>query len=80
MPLTNLIKAGVKMKKGYDDAMSSPKRSDPEIPVPGRKKLPPPPQPTNQSKANFAADVLKVPGREVVRGAMAKRKKMLDEL
>jgi hypothetical protein len=79
MPLENIIKAGAKM---YEHAKSVSSQPDPEIPVPGRQrtKLPPPPQPTNQSKANFAADVLKVPGRDAVRGAMAKRKKILDEL
>lgn len=78
MPLEQIIKAGKKM---YDAYNQQPKGTDPEIPVPGRQrtKLPPPPQPTNQSKANFAADVLNVPGRDVVRGAAAKRKKMLDE-
>lgn len=80
MPLGNIIKAGMKMKEAYDSGMRGPKGSDPEIPVPGRTKLPPPPVPTNQSRANAAADMLNVPGRDVVRGAMAKRKKMLDEL
>jgi hypothetical protein len=78
MPLEQLIKAGKKMY----DAMPKGKGPDPEIPVPGRQRAsaPPPPKVTNQSRANVAADTLKVPGRDVVRGAMAKRKKMLDEL
>ena len=46
---------------------------DPEIPVPGRPRV-------NDSKANTAADMLKIPGRDTIRGAMEKRKKMLDEL
>ena len=79
MPLGNIIKAGKKM---YDEYSQGSKGTDPEIPVPGRQRAaaPPPPKPTNQSRANVAADVLRVPGRDVVRGAMAKRKKMLDEL
>lgn len=80
MPLDRIVKAG---KAIYDDGMarkSAPKKmvSDPEIPVPGRQRGAP--QPTNQSKANAAADMLRVPGRDVVRGAMQKRKKMLDDL
>ena len=78
MPLERIIKAGKKM---YDDYQSQgAKGSDPEIPVPGRQKLPSPPKVTNQSRANVAADALRIPGRDVVRGAMAKRQKMLDEL
>jgi hypothetical protein len=78
MPLEPLIRAG----KMLYNTMPKEKGPDPEIPVPGRQRssAPPPPKPTNQSRANFAADVLKVPGRDVVRGAVAKRKKMLDEL
>jgi len=78
MPISNLIRAGKQMYDGYKDQQA--KGSDPEIPVPGRQKAPPPPKVTNQSRANVAADVLRVPGRDVVRGAMAKRQKMLDEL
>jgi len=52
---------------------------DPEIPVPGRPKAAYTPNTPNQKKANEAADMLKVPGRETVRGAAAKRKQMLDE-
>ena len=78
MPLERIIKAGKKM---YDDYQSQgTKGSDPEIPVPGRQKAPPPPKVTNQSRANVAADMLNIPGRDVVRGAMAKRKKMLDDI
>ena len=80
MPLGRIIKAG---KAIYDDGMArknAPKKmvSDPEIPVPGRRKGPP--QPTNQSKANVAADTLRVPGRETIRNAARKRQKMLDDL
>jgi hypothetical protein len=50
---------------------------DPEIPVPGRPRTTPR---VNDSKANTAADMLNIPGRNTIRGAMEKRKKMLDEL
>lgn len=78
MPLGKIIRAGMEAKKIYD---SSQKGSDPVIPVPGRNTQGPTlPQPSNQSKANMAADMLQVPGRDVVRGAMQKRKKELDDL
>ena len=80
MPLSKIVEAGMKAKKMYDENKQKPKKmvSDPEIPVPGRKRGAP--QVTNQSRANIAADTLRVPGRDVVRGAVAKRKKMLDEM
>jgi hypothetical protein len=80
MPLGALYKAGKKMKEAYGDSMPA-KGPDPEIPVPGRqrnaKKLGPM---SNKEAVNRAADVLKVPGRDVVRKGMARRKKMLDEI
>jgi hypothetical protein len=80
MPLDKIVKAGMKAKSMYDADKQKPKKmvSDPEIPVPGRQRGAP--QVTNQSRANVAADVLRVPGRDVVRGAVAKRKKMLDDM
>lgn len=78
MPISNLIKAGKKMLDSGGNTVS-PGR-DPEIPVPGRKREVPTVGPmSNKEALNRAADVLKVPGREVVRGAVANRKKMLDE-
>jgi hypothetical protein len=81
MPLGKIVKAGMEAKRLYDADKNKPKQmvSDPQIPVPGRKRNPPP-QPTNQSKANVAADALRIPGRDVVRGAMRKRQQQLDEL
>lgn len=77
------FKAYKAVKAIYEDGMARKAAQekmtpDPEIPVPGRArsdaKL------TNQKKANFAADLLRVPGRDTVRGAIAKKKKTLDEL
>lgn len=79
MPLDALIRAGMKLKKSYDDTMPT-KGPDPEIPVPGRQSTVKAGPMSNKAAVNRAADVLNVPGRDVVRGAMAKRKKMLDEL
>lgn len=80
MPIDRLIRAGMKAKEMYSN--QGMKGSDPEIPVPGRPKSEGPTlsQPSNRAKANMAADMLRVPGRDVVRGAMAKRKQMLDEM
>jgi hypothetical protein len=80
MPLERIIKAGKKMYDEYQSQKT--KGPDPEIPVPGRQRVaaPPPPKVTNQSRANVAADALRIPGRDVIRGAMVKRKKMLDEM
>lgn len=72
MPVDRLIRAG---KALYNEVKTA---RQPEIPVPGRAA--PPPELTSQAKANLAADVLRVPGRDVVRGAVAKRKKILDDL
>jgi hypothetical protein len=78
MPLDKIIRAGMEAKKMYD---ASQKGSDPVIPVPGRNTSGPTlPQPSNQSKANMAANMLQVPGRDVVRDTMPKRKKELDDL
>ena len=75
MPIDRLIRAGAKAKQMYDE---KPARAPAPRPAPAPKA--PPPRPTNQSRANVAADALGVPGRDVVRGAMARRKKMLDDL
>lgn len=84
MPIGALYKAGKKAVDAYKGSMSA-KGSDPEIPVPGRapssSSSPVQAAPmSNKAKVNRAADVLNVPGRDVVRGAMAKRKKMLDDI
>lgn len=83
MPIGALYKAGKKAVDAYKDSMSA-KGSDPEIPVPGRTPSSSSPVQaapmSNKAKVNRAADVLNVPGRDVVRGAMAKRKKMLDDI
>jgi hypothetical protein len=78
MPIGKIIGAVVKGKKAYD----AQGMKDPEIPVPGRPRSEGPmlTQPSSKANANLAADMLKVPGRNVVRGAMAKRKQMLDEI
>jgi hypothetical protein len=77
MPYRAMFKAGKKM---YDDSAS--KKSAPRAAqaAPAKEKAPPPPKVRNQAKANVAADALRVPGRDVVRGAMARRKAMLDDL
>lgn len=78
MVIGTLIELGVKAKNAYNDA-----KRDPEIPVPGRAKTEMPVKaapPTNKEKVNQAADMLKIPGRDIVRGAAAKRKQMLDDL
>jgi hypothetical protein len=49
-------------------------------PPPARRAKAPPPQPTNQSKANVAADVLKVPGRETMRKTRTLRDKQMEDL
>ena len=83
MAIGTLIELGVKAKSMYNGA-----KRDPEIPVPGRVRTEMPVKaepvkaapPTNKEKANQAADMLKIPGRDVIRGAAAKRKQMLDDL
>lgn len=80
MAIGTIVETAVKAKRAYDEF----KKADPEIPVPGRTRTTAPTTsispPTNRQKANIAADMLKIPGRNVVRGAMQKRKEMLDEL
>lgn len=83
MAIGTLIELGMKAKNAYNGA-----KRDPEIPVPGRAKVEMPAKvepikaapPTSREKANQAADMLKIPGRDIVRGAAAKRKQMLDDL
>jgi len=78
MAIGTLIELGVKAKNAYNGA-----KRDPEIPVPGRVKTEMPIKavpPTNKEKANQAADMLKIPGRDIIRGAAAKRKQILDDL
>lgn len=78
MPISKIISAVVRGKKAYDAQVTK----DPEIPVPGRTRSEGPmlPQPSNKANANMAADMLKVPGRDVIRGAAVKQKQILDEL
>ena len=87
MAIGTLIELGLNAKKVYNAV-----KRDPEIPVPGRapdapvktapvkstpvKAAPP----TNREKANQAANMLNIPGRDIIRGAAAKRKQMLDDL
>lgn len=88
MAIGTLIELGMKAKNAYNGA-----KRDPEIPVPGRAKAEMPIKaapvkaapvkaapPTSKEKANQAADMLKIPGRDIIRGAAAKRKQMLDDL
>lgn len=82
MAIGTLIELGMKAKNAYNGA-----KRDPEIPVPGRVRNEMPVKvpikaapPTSREKANQAADMLKIPGRDIVRGAAAKRKQMLDDL
>jgi len=79
MPYRALFKAGKEAKKMYD-ADAAAKRSAPRAAqaAPAKEKASPPPKVRNQAKANVAADMLRVPGRDVVRGAMTRRKAMLD--
>lgn len=78
MAIGTLIELGMKAKSAYNGA-----KRDPEIPVPGRVRTEMPIKaapPTSKEKANQAADMLKIPGRDIIRGAAAKRKQMLDDL
>ena len=75
-PIGAIINLASKAKEAYNK-----KGNDPVIPVPGRNTDGPVlAQPSNQSNANMAADMLNVPGKEAIRKGMAKRKQMLDEL
>ena len=80
MPLGKIVEAGMKAKKMYDENKQKPKKmvSDPEIPVPGRKRGAP--QVTNQSRAEAAAKAFKVPGSDTVIKAREKRERMLRDL
>jgi len=78
MAIGTLIELGLKAKKAYDAG-----GRDPEIPVPGRPSNATPVKivpTTNREKANQAADMLKIPGRDIIRGTAAKRKQILDDL
>lgn len=83
MPVSPLYRAGKAMFDGYKN---SAKGSDPEIPVPGRTPSQTQAAQTqaapmsNKAKVNRAADVLHVPGRDVIRKGMNRRQKMLDEI
>lgn len=82
MPYRSMIKAG---KKIYEGGKSTPaKTADKETMSPRqqRRAEPAPAKPSTspRAKANQAADMLHVPGRDVVRGAMSRRKQMLDDL
>jgi hypothetical protein len=82
MPYRSIIRS---VKKIYEGGKStptktaaketmSPRQQRRAEPVPGK------PSTSSRAKANQAADMLRVPGRNVVRGAMARRKQMLDDL
>ena len=75
-PLGTIVNLATRAKEEYTK-----KGVDPVIPVPGRGTDGPVlPQPSNQAKANMAADMLNVPGKEAIRKGMAKRKQMLDDM
>ena len=78
MPLDKIIRAGMKAKEMYD-AQPRAKTSDPEIPVPGRKPAAAPVIGA-KGKANMAADMFNVPGRNAIRSAAEKRRKALEEM
>jgi len=69
-------KAAAKMYQADAEA----KKTMRDRPPPARRAKAPPPQPTNQSKANVAADTLKVPGRETVRKAGNRTARELEKL
>lgn len=77
MPIGKIIGAGVKAKKAYDQQQKQVQTPTPNAPARSGPTLA---QPSKKANANRAADMFLVPGRDVVRGSMAKRKKMLDEI
>lgn len=78
MPIGKIISAGIKAKKAYDQQQ----KQQAQTPTPGMpaRSGPTLAQPSKKANANRAADMFLIPGRDVVRGGMAKRKKTLDEL
>lgn len=82
------IAKGVKTKSDFDKRRAAEAASGlSQPPIPVQKAPVPPTAPTvvakpmtNQEKVNRAADVLHVPGRDVVRGAMSRRRAMLEGL
>ena len=75
MPIGKLIGAGIKAKKAYDESKKTPPSSN--VPAATPKTIA---APSNRQKVNMAADFLNVPGRDTVRGSMARRKKQLDDI
>lgn len=82
------IAKGVKTKSDFDKRRAAEAESGlSQPPIPVRTTPTPPASPpvvakpmTNQEKVNRAADVLHVPGRDVVRGALSRRRAMLEGL
>jgi len=78
--MSRLYGAGKAATKMYQ-ADAEAKKAMRDRPPPARRaKAPPPPQPTSQSKANVAADTLKVPGRETARRTRTLRDKQMEDL
>ena len=75
MPIGKLIGAGIKAKRAYDESKKTP--PSPKVAAVAPKTIA---APSTRQKANMAADFLNVPGRDVVRGSMARRKKQLDDI
>jgi hypothetical protein len=78
--MSRLFGAGKAATKMYQ-ADAEAKKAMRDRPPPARRaKAPPPPQPTNQSKANVAADTFGVPGRETARKAGNRTARELEKL
>ena len=70
------------VKKAYDEGKTAKPAPAPAPPRQQRRAEPAAAKPSTspRAKANQAADMLRVPGRNVIRKGMAQRKKMLDDL
>lgn len=79
MPFYPLINAARNVKKMVDDAGGVDQVTRPQSAA-SAPAAPMRPSTSNRAKANQAADMLRVPGRDVIRESMARRRQMLDDI